>query len=152
MTSRERWETDLDRQISDAEEDANTGYNRRRAPDEVERPISHCSISTSNGSTRVHPQEGADIGRLPTQHEYNRELRPGHLDRIQTARSQHSATVGGSSSLGRSNTATRDSKRPMPTMGAGKPMPPPVNMDDFLVEFDGPDDPLLSVNWSLRKK
>ncbi|ROW12936.1 hypothetical protein VPNG_04690 [Cytospora leucostoma] len=151
MTSRERWEDDLDRQISDVEEDANTGYNRR-ASDEVERPISHCSISTSNGSTRVHAQEGADIDRIPTQHEHNRELQPSDLDRIQTARSQHSATVGGSSGLGRSNTATRDSKRPMPTMGAGKPLPPPVNMNDFLVEFDGPDDPLLAMNWPLRKK
>ncbi|KAK7748004.1 hypothetical protein SLS53_001256 [Cytospora paraplurivora] len=155
MTSRERWENDLDRQISDVEEDANpalnAGYNRR-ASDEVERPISHCSISTSNGSTRVHPQGGADIDRIPTHHEYNRELHPSDLDRIQTARSQHSATVGVASGLGRSNTATRDSKRPLPTMGAGKPMPPPVNNDDFLVEFDGPDDPLLAMNWTLRKK
>ncbi|POR32931.1 Putative transporter, partial [Tolypocladium paradoxum] len=59
------------------------------------------------------------------------------------------ATVGGGP---RSRTSTRPS-RPLPAFGAGKPFPPPLpEQEEYVVEFDGPDDPLHAQNWPLRKK
>jgi DHA1 family multidrug resistance protein-like MFS transporter len=37
-------------------------------------------------------------------------------------------------------------------MGAGKALPPLLDSDGYVVEFDGPDDPLHAQNWPLRKK
>lgn len=156
---------ELDREVLAAEEDARN-YNRRSH--EIERVASASSASTSSsgGSLRARP---TGMSRMPTQRDLERH--PTELDRIQTARSQHSATVA--ASLGRSNTQTRDAKRPMPSMGGGKPLPPRYNVDDYVVEcqyaprveikrfwwltlelavVDGPDDPLHAQNWPLKKK
>jgi DHA1 family multidrug resistance protein-like MFS transporter len=41
----------------------------------------------------------------------------------------------------------------MPNFGAGKPFPPPLpDREEYVVEFDGPDDPMHAQNWPLRKK
>lgn len=41
----------------------------------------------------------------------------------------------------------------MPNFGAGKPFPPPLpDREEFVVEFDGPDDPIHAQNWPLKKK
>lgn len=148
---------EVDREILASEQDA-TNYNRR-ASHEIERVLSSSSASTSSSHGSVlrgrnthtsHSAGGASGGmsRIPTQRDLERH--PTELDRIQTARSQHSGTVG--VSMGRSNTQTRDSRRPLPPMGGGKALPPKHDVDDFVVEFDGPDDPLHAQNWPLRKK
>ena len=68
------------------------------------------------------------------------------MSRIHTQRSQHEGTVG-------EGVRSRASKRPLMPMGAGKPYPPPLPArEEYVVEFDGPDDPLHGQNWSLRKK
>lgn len=159
--TKEGWENDLDRRVSEVEADAANGYNRR-ASNEVERVLSASSASTatSQGSLRDRPHHGpsndqhsnaqAGMSRVSTQRDHERHHHDD-LDRIQTARSQHSATVG-STHLGRSSTRARDSRKPLPPMGAGKPMPPALDADEYVVEFDGPDDPLNALNWPLRKK
>lgn len=39
------------------------------------------------------------------------------------------------------------------SMGAGKPIPPPLpDSKEYIVEFDGPDDPGHPLNWSLTVK
>lgn len=147
MADNERWEDDLDRRISAAEVDA-ANYNGR-ASHEIERVLSASSVSTSsNGSVRGRPITSGGMSRVSTQRDLERH--PTELDRIHTARSQHSATVG--AGLGKSNTRTRDSRRPLPPMGAGKSLPAPLDNDQYVVEFDGPDDPLHAQNWPLRKK
>ena len=147
MAENERWEDDLDRRISAAEVDA-TNYNGR-ASHEIERVLSASSVSTSsNGSVRGRPTTAGGMSRVSTQRDLERH--PTELDRIHTARSQHSATVG--AGLGKSNTRTRDSRRPLPPMGAGKNLPAPLDNDEYVVEFDGPDDPLHAQNWPLKKK
>ncbi|ROW06462.1 hypothetical protein VMCG_04388 [Cytospora schulzeri] len=148
----ERWEDDLDRQISNAEVDAAGGGYKGRASNEVERVLSASSVSTvtsheSGSAARSRPQ--GTMSHVPTHRDLERN--PTVLDRIQTARSQHSATVG-STHLGKSNTRTRDSRKPLPPMGAGKALPPLLNSDDYVVEFDGPEDPLHAQNWPLQKK
>lgn len=143
-----QWENSADRQMRDVEVDAAQGYNRR-ASNEVERVPSASSVSTAASSHSAHGHHKEAMSHVPTHNDLERN--PTVLDRIQTARSQHSATVG-SARLGKSNTRTRDSKRSLPPMGAGKPLPPLIDTDGYVVEFDGPDDPLIAMNWSLKKK
>lgn len=84
------------------------------------------------------------MSRVPTQSDIERH--PTVLSRIQTERSQHSGTVG------RSATSRRSTK-PLPAFGSDKPYPPPLpSRDEYVVEFDGPDDPLHAQNWPIRKK
>lgn len=135
----------VDRDILASEQDA-LGYGHR-ASHEVERVLSASSASTSTSNASLRDRSGG-MSRVPTQRDLERH--PTELDRIQTARSQHSATVG--VTMGRSNTRTRDSKRPMPTMGAGKEIPRSLDVDAYVVEFDGPDDPWHAQNWPLTKK
>lgn len=45
------------------------------------------------------------------------------------------------------------STEPLPPMGGGKEIPPMLpDQDPYMVEFDGPDDPLFPINWKLSKK
>lgn len=68
------------------------------------------------------------------------------LSRIISQRTQHSATVG-------AGFRSRRPKKPLPAFGAGKPYPPPLpEREEYVVEFDGPDDPLHPQNWSLKRK
>lgn len=150
---------EIDREILASEQDA--GNYNRRASHEIERVLSASSASTvsSRGSVlrgrpgihSSHSGHASSVGgmsRIPTQRDLERH--PTELDRIQTARSQHSNTVG--VTMGRSNTQTRDSRRPMPPMGGGKTLPPKHDVDDYVVEFDGPDDPIHAQNWPIKKK
>lgn len=120
---------ELDREILAAEQDAQN-YDRR-ASNEVERVLSASSVSTSSSAASLHARPTA-ISRMSTQRDLERH--PTELDRIQTARSQHDATVG--VSMGRSNTQTRDSRKPMPPMGGGKLIPPKLDVDDYVVECE----------------
>ena len=92
---------------------------------------------------------GTILQRHPT------ERHPVALTRIETHRSQHAGTVGASqvpSRLSRTITRRRTEK-PLPNIGAGKPFPPPLpEREEYVVEFDGHDDPLHAQNWPMKKK
>ncbi|OAA44287.1 major facilitator superfamily [Metarhizium rileyi] len=138
----------VDRELVNAETAASPERYQRRASNEIERVLSGLSISTSSDS---HNGDGAfrrNMSRVSTQNDLERH--PTELSRIATARSQHNATVGGGV---RSRTVNKASKKPLPAFGAGKPYPPPLpEREEYVVEFDGPTDPLHSQNWPLRKK
>ncbi|KAF4156826.1 hypothetical protein CNMCM6069_006348 [Aspergillus lentulus] len=54
--------------------------------------------------------------------------------------------------VGSSHGSTKNDNRPL-TIGAGKPFPPPlIDSDNYVVEFDGPDDPEHPYNWSYFLK
>ncbi|KAL2180038.1 uncharacterized protein P884DRAFT_256384 [Thermothelomyces heterothallicus CBS 202.75] len=126
---------DVDRAIEAAELDA----SGRRSSEEIERVVSASSVSSSSSSGASRP----GMSRVETQRDLERD--PTVLSRIQTARSQHSGTVGRAKS--------KEWKKPLPNFGAGKPYPPLLpNQEDYVVEFDGPDDPLHAQNWPLKKK
>ncbi|KAI4687892.1 uncharacterized protein J4E88_003485 [Alternaria novae-zelandiae] len=76
------------------------------------------------------------------------------LNRVHTSKSQHSQTVGDGARGGLGVFRSRSTRsRPLPAFGAGKPYPPPLgNQEDYVVEFDGEDDPLHAQNWALGKK
>lgn len=138
---------EVDRELIRAEEDArqpaSPTQRPHRASNEVERIISASSVSTSSSEVAVRRNIGT-MSRIPTSRDLERH--PTELSRINTARSQHDATVGRS-------VRSRDSRKPLPAFGAGKPFPPPLpDQEEYVVEFDGPDDPYHAQNWSLKKK
>lgn len=144
---------EVDRELIRAEQDAlrhispvasPTTERPHRASNEVERVLTASSVSTSSSESARARRDGGGMSRIPTQRDLERH--PTELSRINTARSQHSATVGRS-------LRSRESRRPLPAFGAGKPFPPPLpDQEEYVVEFDGPDDPYHAQNWSLKKK
>ena len=166
---------EIDRELVRAEEDARAGSTSPRSPlspispsqaprrssNEVERVVSASSVSTSSsegarsraamagrGLEGDNGENGVNMSRIPTSRELERH--PTELSRIATARSQHDATVG--RSVG-SRTRSRRNSTPLPAFGAGKPLPPQLpNQEDYVVEFEGPDDPYHAQNWSTKKK
>lgn len=109
----------------------------------VERRGTTTGSSASSSSASV-VREPISISRVNTQRDLDRH--PTELDRIETHRTQHSTTVG-------RTTTSRKSKKPLPNFGGGKEYPPPLPaQEDYVVELDGPDDPMHPQNWPLRKK
>ena len=100
--------------------------------------------STFSGSSASVIREEMAISRAQTQRDLERH--PTELSRIETQRTQHSGTVG-------RTLTSRKSKKPLPAFGAGKEYPPNLpDKEDYVVEFDGPDDPLHPQNWPMKKK
>jgi len=126
------------------ETDAATALTPRPSH-EIERIVS-ASSSSSSGSESSAVRRDRTISRVSTQRDLERH--PTVLERIETSKSQHAGTVG------RTLTSkSRESRRPLPEMGLGKPYPPPLPaQEEYVVEFDGPDDPLHAQNWPARKK
>ncbi|KAF2198326.1 major facilitator superfamily [Delitschia confertaspora ATCC 74209] len=105
------------------------------------------SSSSSSGSSTLN-REQVGMSRMPTHHDdaVGLERQQTALSRIETQKTQHSATVGAS-------VKSRASRRPLPPFGAGKPYPPDLPArEDYVVEFDGVDDPLHAQNWPIQKK
>ena len=101
------------------------------------------STSSSSSSASVIREEMA-ISQANTQRDLERH--PTELSRIETHRTQHSGTVG-------RTITSRKSKKPLPNFGGGKEYPPPLPaQEEYVVEFDGPDDPMHPQNWPLKKK
>ena len=142
-----------DRVVSRAEEDASPErfpVHTEKAIEEHE-PIARTatgSTSSSSSSDASDVERDAAMSRQPTQRDdaTNLERHAPAMSRIHTQRSQHSGTVGAS-------LKSRTSRKPLPAFGAGKPFPPPLpEREEYVVEFDGPDDPLHAQNWPMRKK
>ncbi|CAI6251048.1 unnamed protein product [Periconia digitata] len=144
-----------DKYIEKSEWDASPGQNPPH-PElaEEHEPVTRIptASSSSSGSSSSSDASGlerdATISRLPTQREEvtGLERHETALSRIQTQRSQHSNTVGAS-------LKSRQSRKPLPAFGAGKPYPPMLpEREEYVVEFDGPDDPMHAMNWPFRKK
>ena len=131
----------VDVALEAAERDAAPRRGERRS-DEIERVASASSVSsTSSGASQ---RGGYGMHRVETQRDLERHQT--ELSRINTARSQHSGTVG-------KDPRSREGRKPLPSFGAGKPYPPLLpHQEDYVVEFDGPDDPLHAQNWPIKKK
>ena len=135
----------VDRDLEKAERAASP----ERFPDKEQNDLhrqetaaSHATSSSASSASIVREEMG--MSRVNTQRDLERH--PTVLSRIATERSQHSGTVGRS-------LTSRSSKRPLPPFGAGKPYPPPLpEREEYVVQFEGPDDPLHPQNWSIKKK
>ncbi|KAK6189287.1 hypothetical protein LQW54_013417 [Pestalotiopsis sp. IQ-011] len=141
---------EVDRELIAAEEDAQWQNHQqqkgvRRPSNEVERVVTASSVSTSS-SDGMGRQRTVGMSRVPTQRDLERH--PTELSRIHTARSQHSETIGRSL---RSRHSTKS--KPLPSFGAGKSFPPSLpDQEEYVVEFDGPDDPYHAQNWATSRK
>ncbi|KAK4942116.1 hypothetical protein LTR66_014738, partial [Elasticomyces elasticus] len=143
-----------DRAIEAAERNASP--NRFPSGQESAEPIARTVTASSSGSSSSSSsnesvqREEMRMSRMPTQRDNaDLERQATALSRIQTARSQHSATVGASLTSRRSTKASR----PLPSFGGGKPYPPLLpEREEYVVEFDGPDDPLHAMNWPMNKR
>ncbi|KAI0097701.1 polyamine transporter 1 [Nemania sp. FL0031] len=140
---------EVDRELIRAESDALSGMSTppapRRASNEVEHVLSQ--VTTSSSEENADPSERRiSMARIPTSQDLERH--PTELSRIHTALSQHESTVGRDP-----HSRRRDSGKPLPAFGGGKPLPPPLpDREAYVVEFDGPDDPYHPQNWPLKKK
>lgn len=118
--------------------------------DDIQQHLQSTSSSTttpSSTSAYSRPREDGCLSRVQTQRDLERN--PVVVSRIATLRSQHSGTVG----AGLQARPSKKSLRDLPNFGTGKPYPPPLpEKDAYVVEFDGPDDPLHPQNWVLKKK
>ncbi|KAJ5194920.1 uncharacterized protein N7498_008358 [Penicillium cinerascens] len=141
-----------DEALERAEDDAqaqSSDYHGEKPTAEAERPRSSGTGSSTGSSSSVdYDPQFRRLQSRNTEVDLERQ-RTGlsqALSRIETQRLQHAMTVGES-------VKSRPSKLPLPAFGGGKPYPPQLpNRDDYVVEFDGPDDPLYPQNWPLKKK
>jgi DHA1 family multidrug resistance protein-like MFS transporter len=109
------------------------------------------SIPARNRATTVTSQSssGNFLHLHPT------ERNPEAIRRIETHRSQHAGTVGATQLPSRlsQTLSRRRTEKPLPGLGAGKPFPPSLpDREEYVVEFDGVDDPLHAQNWPMKKK
>lgn len=145
--------TDHDRVQADADTqaEAEPSHYDEKTADEAKGPRYSGSSTGSSSGASSSVDYDPPLGRLqsrPTEVDLERQrstVSQG-LSRVETQRLQHSHTVGES-------VTSRRSKLPLPAFGGGKPYPPPLpNREDYIVEFDGPDDPIYPQNWPLPTK
>ena len=134
---------DLEKAETEASPDRLGQYKREDGHlDRVESAGSGSSSSSSSSASIIRQE----IGMSRVQTDRDLERHPTELSRIETHRSQHSGTVGRS-------LKSRESKKPLPNFGGGKEYPPPLPaQEEYVVEFDGPSDPLHPQNWAMKKK
>ena len=134
---------DLETAARDASPERYVNTPAGRASHEIERIVT-ASSSSSESSEGSAMRREIGMSRMATARDLERH--PTALSRIQTQRSQHSNTVGRS-------LTSRQSKKPLPAFGGGKPYPPMLpEQEEYVVEFDGPGDPLHAQNWPMKKK
>jgi DHA1 family multidrug resistance protein-like MFS transporter len=120
---------------------------------------SSLSAAASTQYEAIRARPSARRGRSRTGYSYDTEIHrsktnqingtierdPTALDRISTQRLQHFGTVGTKTS--------KRSHKTLPNFGGGKPYPPALPaQEEYVVEFDGHDDPTHAQNWPLKKK
>lgn len=141
------------KEIEQAEIDAGSQspwQEKRKVSEEADRPETSGTTGSSSGSSSSIDYD-PQFHRLQSRNteldlERNRTNVSRTLSRIETQRLQHQLTVGES-------VKSRASKTPLPAFGDGKPYPPPLpNRDDYVVEFDGPNDPMYPKNWPTFTK
>lgn len=142
----ERAEYDATRTFSAQALDRHQGLENDRTIPDVSSSAS--SATSSSCSTRSDWQTRISMGRATTVNTLDRRrTHPVEMHRSETHRLQHSLTVGASS------TKTGRSQKSLPNFGGGKPYPPDLpEQDEYVVEYDGKDDPLHPQNWPMARK
>ncbi|KAF7190142.1 putative transporter C36.02c [Pseudocercospora fuligena] len=132
----------------------NTQQSRSEAVEEEEREGSISSSSTSSipdrntsYSTSHRPSVATRTStRIEDEFMHYLDRHPTAIQRMSEHRLQHSQTVG-------SRKAPADTGIDLPSFGGKKPYPPPLpEREEYVVEFDGHDDPRHAMNWPTKKK
>ena len=101
-----------------------------------------------SGADVAPDQVGGLRNRFESQSHLNAEQDPLALERIDTYRLQQQETVG--SGIAHRTRTPREHWLPL---GAGKPFPPsPPDPEQYVVEFNGSDDPMHPQNWPLKRR
>ena len=152
------------RQADKHESDA-PHHESKEATEEVEedlhrhRSIASSSVGTTVSTTRDNGSSRRRVSRMDSALTVSRtstgmegmvmeylERHPTAIKRIQEHRLTHSMTVG-STKTG-TTTATV-----LPEFGGGKPYPAQLpDREEYVVEFNGHDDPKHAQNWPMKKK
>lgn len=100
-----------------------------------------------------HSRSSSDLSSQEAPQAFTGADQTAGLSAIRRTVTRESATDHGREEvLSEVFTRTSSFNNPLPTMG-GKPYPPLVaDLDQYKVEFDGPDDPLCPLNWPLSRK
>lgn len=131
--------TDIGEEIEEPEQRESV-EERPRAQDAFE-------IEEIRGQPSQRPGMGRERRSTQTELINYLERHPTALERIETHRNQHLQTVG---TAIRSRQSTR---KDLPLFGANKPYPKDLpDKEEYVVEFNGHDDPLHAQNWSTKKK
>lgn len=124
----------------------------RARPGAGQRPSSYATQADEFEEDDITHGGHSNIVHRSTTHRLNSRLErhPTALERISTHRSQHAGTVG--STRIRTKRPGQDDEE-LPKFGGGKPYPPELpKQEEYVVEFDGHDDPLHAQNWATNKK
>ncbi|CAK3997345.1 related to fluconazole resistance [Lecanosticta acicola] len=119
-------------------------------PEGVEEVESQSSLSDDEGdaaSRRHRPRFGSRTStKIEEEFMHYLERHPTAVKRIQDHRLQHMRTVG-------SSRPTALDGVELPFFGGSKPYPPPLpDKEEYVVEFEGHEDPRHAQNWPLKKK
>lgn len=124
---------------------------QRQLTQPVERQNTQDSISSSDSDSSTESEgDMSRIATAPTAGRINTratrtQTHPLEDHRTETHRLQQVATVGTAKS--------KTYEKPLPNFGGGKPYPPDLPpYEDYVVEYDGPDDPLHPQNWPFKRK
>lgn len=125
----ERRESEIQRERTQqsalSEESSSSDSASERSMSRIATASAAGRVSTNATRTRTHPLE-------------NHRTHTHALQQVQT--------------VGATSTKSKKEK-PLPNFGGGKPYPPPLPpYEDYVVEFDGPDDPLHPQNWAFKRK
>lgn len=151
-----RWDV-VDRDMALAEREASRAYRPpTHPPAEQTHPVERLDTLDSISSSSSSGSSSQNMSRIATAASMGRaapratrtKTHPLEDHRTETARLQHTATVGAART-----TTTSKKEKPLPNFGGGKPYPPDLPpYEDYVVEFDGPDDPLHPQNWTFKRK
>lgn len=137
----------VDRFISSAETDAEPERFLSLSTNKTHHSASP-RLSLSSEKTSDNLSGGSDEAATRSNIVRASGLHQTELDRIATHHLLHSSTVGSTY-----RQRTHRSSEIKETLGGGKLLPTSTfRVEDFLVEFDGPEDSLHAHNWPLKKK
>ncbi|KAF3933655.1 hypothetical protein ABW20_dc0101450 [Dactylellina cionopaga] len=138
---------EVDLEVVKFEQDAQRRYTRTN-----ELPLEH-EVANMNGSHKesLSDSTGAGVSRIATAQDFETRLDAERtrtlMSRTRTAQSVHVNTIGADP------TRTRSKKKKLPPFGSGKEYPPELpDIEQYIVDFEGFDDPLHPQNWSPKKK
>lgn len=122
--------------------------------DAVDRDLEAAELDAQHDMSRESPELGSSSGdsertqdgegstNLAKARSFGSHF--GQVDRPATRHLQHQHTIGSYR-----RPAPRED---WPSFGDGRPCPPAIDNESYVVEFDGASDPMHPFNWAVRQK
>ncbi|EGX44778.1 hypothetical protein AOL_s00188g116 [Orbilia oligospora ATCC 24927] len=144
---------EVDLELIKSEEDARRHHTRSSTEERrLELEASALQKKETGYSNSLDESTGPGVSRVPTARDVEEDGAEAErvrtlISRTRTAQSVHANTIGANS------TRTRSRKEKLPPFGSGKDYPPDLpDIEKYIVEFEGFDDPMHPQNWTTKKK